>query len=64
MVDSSFSQSLKDLRQSFAESPEPSFKVSNYFSAYVELFGHLRGRDCTFVETGVLNGGSLFMWRN
>ncbi len=64
MVDSSFSQSLRDLRQSFAESPEPSFKVSNYFSAYVELFGHLRGRDCTFVETGVLNGGSLFMWRN
>jgi hypothetical protein len=63
MVDMSFRQSLKELRQSFDDAPEPSFKVSNYFAAYVELFGHLRGKECTFVETGVLNGGSLFMWR-
>ena len=59
-----FQKSLEELRQSFAQSPEPSFKVSNYFRIYVELFGHLRDSDCTFVETGVSNGGSLFMWRN
>ena len=54
---------LADLIRCFKNSPEPSYKVSNYFPIYAELFGHLRGTDCTFVETGVLNGGSLFMWR-
>lgn len=63
MKAASFEESLNDLRLSFDNSPEPSYKVSNYFYAYVELFGHLRGKECTFVETGVLNGGSLFMWR-
>jgi hypothetical protein len=57
-------KSLEDLLNCFATSPEPSFKVSNYFRIYVELFGHLRGTDCTFIETGIANGGSLFMWRN
>lgn len=60
----SFQESLDELRLSFDNSPEPSYKVSSYFSVYVELFGHLRGKECTLVETGVLNGGSLFMWRN
>ncbi len=63
MPSPSFNQSLDDLRRCFEQSPEPSYKVSSYFPAYVELFGHLRGAACTFVETGVLNGGSLFMWR-
>jgi len=55
---------LQDLIKSFQESPYPSFKVTNYFQIYSDLFSHLRGSDCTFIETGVLNGGSLFMWRN
>jgi len=54
---------LNDLLSCYAESPEPSFKVSNYFKIYAELFGHLRGAHCTFIEVGILNGGSLFMWR-
>ena len=38
--------------------------MSNYFQIYTDLFAHLRGTRCTFIETGVLNGGSLFMWRD
>ena len=52
-----------DLISAWKESPFPSLKVSTYFPAYAELFGHLVGERCTFIETGVLDGGSLFMWR-
>jgi len=55
---------LQDLLDSYRNSPQPSYKVTNYFPIYVELFAHLRGTACTFIETGVLNGGSLFMWRS
>lgn len=55
---------FNDLIHSWQVSPYPSTKLSSYFSAYSDLFGHLRGSDCVFVETGVLLGGSLFMWRN
>jgi hypothetical protein len=58
------SNDLRDLLQSYIQSPLPSFKVSNYFNIYVKLFAHLRSTPCTFIETGILNGGSLFMWRN
>ena len=44
-------------------SPYPTVKLFNYFSIYAKLFGHLRGKACTFIEIGVLEGGSLFMWR-
>jgi hypothetical protein len=54
---------LQDLKNCFINSPQPSFKVTNYFQIYSEIFAHLRDVDCTFIETGVLNGGSLFMWR-
>lgn len=47
----------------YQASPHPCFKVSNYFPIYAELFGHLVDTECTFIETGILNGGSLFMWR-
>lgn len=53
----------QDLTNSFLQSQEPSFKVTNYFKIYADLFKHLRGTNCTFIETGVFNGGSLFMWR-
>lgn len=55
--------SLNELVLSFDTSPQPSFKVSNYFSIYVDLFHHLRDTECTFIEVGILDGGSLFMWR-
>ena len=49
--------------QAFCKSPEPSLKVTTYFQAYDTLLAKYRGREITFVEIGVLNGGSLFMWR-
>ena len=56
-------RSVQDLIDCFYESPYPSLKVTNYFRIYADLFAHLRNTPCTFIETGVLNGGSLFMWR-
>lgn len=55
---------LTELIQSWKLSPFPSTKITTYFSAYAELFSHLRNKNCVFIETGVLGGGSLFMWRN
>jgi hypothetical protein len=52
-----------DLIEAWARSPRPSTKISSYFAVYAQLFGALRGEPITFVETGVLGGGSLFMWR-
>ena len=55
---------IQDLIQSWENSPYPSTKLTTYFSSYVELFSHLRNSESVFIETGVLGGGSLFMWRN
>jgi hypothetical protein len=55
---------LERLIECYKNSPFPSFKVTNYFPIYVDLFSHLVGTQCTFIEVGVLNGGSLFMWRS
>ena len=54
---------LLSLFEAWQESPAFSLKIDTYFPAYVKLFSHLRGTDCTFIECGVLGGGSLFMWR-
>ena len=48
----------------FLKSPESCLKHSTYFHAYDSLFEEFRGKPITFVEIGVLNGGSLFMWRD
>jgi hypothetical protein len=48
----------------FKESPHKSIKHSTYFDVYDNLFGKYVGKKVTFVEVGVLGGGSLFMWRN
>ena len=40
-----------------------SLKCDTYFSAYEEMFNKYVGKKITFVEVGVLQGGSLFMWR-
>lgn len=50
--------------QCFLDSPYYAFKHSTYFQAYDELLAEYRGKEITFVEIGVLGGGSLFMWRN
>ncbi len=40
-----------------------SLKCNTYFQVYEELFNDYIGKKITFVEIGVLHGGSLFMWQ-
>ncbi len=54
----------KSTYASYLRSPRPSFKHSTYFPVYDRLFSPWVGRDFTFVEVGVFNGGSLLMWRD
>ena len=49
---------------SFTNSPYHTTKHTSYFKIYDELFSDYRDKDIIFVEIGVLNGGSLFMWRD
>lgn len=43
---------------------QKSIKVSSYFPVYDAQFAKYRGKkDLVLVEIGVMNGGSLFMWR-
>lgn len=53
-----------DIYASYRKSPYLSVKYSSYFQVYEELFSRYRNKPTTFVEVGVLNGGSLFMWRD
>jgi len=47
----------------YKNSPYTSLKLDSYFLAYEEIFNKYIGKKITFVEVGVLHGGSLFMWR-
>lgn len=49
--------------EAFKISPHPSFKHTTYFSVYDKLLIPYQNKKITFVEVGVLHGGSLFMWR-
>jgi|TARA_B110000027_G_scaffold133964_1_gene164157 hypothetical protein len=51
------------IKNKFDESPYGSDKHSSYFYAYEKLFSKYVNKKITFVEVGILNGGSLFMWR-
>jgi hypothetical protein len=53
-----------DIYKCYESAKYLSVKHSSYFQVYEELFSKYRGKKITFVEIGVLNGGSLFMWRN
>lgn len=50
--------------ESFLNSPYYSLKHTNYFQVYDELLSKFVGLPITFLEIGILDGGSLFMWRN
>lgn len=52
------------LHRIFAGGERLSIKVDSYFQVYEQLFAPYVGRPIVFVEVGVLNGGSLFMWRD
>jgi len=60
MKTSSNDQSLK---KCFLSSPRKSIKANTYFQVYEELLREYRGQCFTLVEIGVLDGGSLHMWR-
>lgn len=50
--------------KSYLKSEYGSIKHSTYFHSYDHFFSQYRGKSITFVEIGVLGGGSLFMWRD
>jgi hypothetical protein len=50
--------------ESYLKSPFKSIKHSTYFDIYDDLFSRYRNKNITFVEIGILGGGSLFMWRD
>lgn len=52
-----------DLIECYLAAQHPSIKHSSYFQVYQEVLEKYRNRSITFVEIGVLDGGSLFMWR-
>jgi len=49
---------------SYMNSPHVSYKHTTYFDSYDHFFDAYRGKEITFVEIGILDGGSLFMWRD
>ncbi len=52
-----------DSLTAFKNSPYRSIKHSTYFKSYDHFFSSYQDKEITFVEIGVLGGGSLFMWR-
>lgn len=55
---------MPDSFKSFETSKYYSTKHDNYFKIYDHIFKKYIGKKIILVEIGVLNGGSLFMWRN
>lgn len=50
--------------KSFLKSPYYSLKHTSYFPIYDELLQKFVGLPIIFLEVGILDGGSLFMWRD
>lgn len=53
----------KDLKKIYMEGKYLSIKYDTYFCVYEELLSKYRDKEIIFVEVGILNGGSLFMWK-
>ena len=47
----------------FKTSKKFSLKWSSYFQVYEKIFSKYRKKKIKFVEIGIANGGSLFMWK-
>ena len=54
---------MSTLYKYFKDSKLFSTKYKNYFSVYEILFNKYKNKRITFVEIGVLDGGSLLMWK-
>ena len=54
---------LTELYKYYLDSPLRSVKHSSYFLTYENLLEKYRNKPIVFVEVGIHNGGSLFMWR-
>jgi hypothetical protein len=52
------------IERCYKNAPVLSIKHNTYFPIYERLFEPFVGQPVTVVEIGVLNGGSLFMWRD
>ena len=55
---------MSDLKSKFQELKDSSTKWEKYFSVYEKIFNKYKNKDITFVEIGILNGGSLNLWKN
>ncbi len=55
---------MKKIFKTFKSSPRYTIKWDNYFNIYQDLLKKFVNKKITFVEVGVGNGGSLFMWRS
>ena len=53
----------KKLIELFNESKNRSIKWEKYFSIYEKLFNDYKNKGITFVEIGILDGGSLEIWK-
>lgn len=53
-----------ELFKHYKKSPFLSIKHASYFQVYEELLSKYKNKKITFVEVGIFNGGSLFMWRS
>ncbi len=54
---------LTELYEHYLDSPLRSVKHSSYFLTYESLLEQYKNKPVIFVEVGIHNGGSLFMWR-
>jgi hypothetical protein len=52
------------IKEAFTRAKLPTSKYDTYFDAYEAMFSPYRGKDITFVEVGVLGGGSLEAWKS
>ncbi len=55
---------MNEIKELFYESDKFSTKFEKYFDVYELLFKKFKEKNITFVEVGVLNGGSLEIWKN
>ena len=52
-----------ELYELFNSSTKSSIKWKKYFPIYEKLFENYKNKSITFVEIGILDGGSLEIWK-